>query len=171
MNNASDEASANVNDIQERIRLLNQLMLKAEEQLKAKANRSSNVKKFEHSFIIKPDEIDVQGHVNNVRYVQWIQDVAVAHWLQAASAEQLETLTWVVLRHEIDYLRPAFANEEIMACTWVGRAFAAKCERFTEIRRGDKILAQAKSLWCALDAKSLRPRRIDDELKERFGAT
>ncbi|HEX8846638.1 MAG TPA: thioesterase family protein [Pyrinomonadaceae bacterium] len=125
--------------------------------------------KFEHSFKATPDDIDQQGHVNNVRYVQWIQDVAVAHWLHAATREQLENITWVVLRHEIDYLRPAFEGEEITACTWVGTATAAKCERFTEIRRGDKILAQAKSLWCALDSKTLRPRRIDDELKEKFG--
>ena len=125
--------------------------------------------KFEHSFIVKPDEIDQQGHVNNVRYVQWIQDVAVAHWLRAATPEQLENITWVVLRHEIDYLRPAFEGEEITACTWVGAATAAKCERFTEIRRGEQILVKAKSIWCALDSKTLRPRRIDDELKEKFG--
>jgi acyl-CoA thioester hydrolase len=127
------------------------------------------VAKFEHSFIVKSDEIDQQGRVNNVRYVQWIQDVAVAHWLSAATIEQLENVTWVVLRHEIDYLRPAFESEEITACTWVGAATAAKCERFTEIRRGGQILAKAKSLWCALDSKTLRPRRIDDELKEQFG--
>ena len=125
--------------------------------------------RFEHSLIVKSDEIDQQGHVNNVRYVQWIQDVAVAHWLSAASAEQLENVTWVVLRHEIDYLRPAFESEEITACTWVGTATAAKCERFTEIRRGEQVLVKAKSLWCALDSKTLRPRRIDDELKEKFG--
>jgi acyl-CoA thioester hydrolase len=127
------------------------------------------VVKFEHTFVVRPDEIDRQGHVNNVRYVQWIQDVAIAHWQQEATAEQLEQVTWVVLRHEVDYLRPAFEGEEITARTWVGRASAAKSERFTEIRRGDKILVQAKSIWCALDSKTLRPRRIDDDLKEKFG--
>jgi acyl-CoA thioester hydrolase len=127
------------------------------------------VVKFEHSFIVRPDEIDQQGHVNNVRYVQWVQDVAVAHWRDAATIEQLARVTWVVLRHEIDYLRPAFAGDKLVACTWVGKATAAKSERFTEIRRNDEILAKAKSLWCALDSKTLRPRRIDDELKETFG--
>jgi acyl-CoA thioester hydrolase len=129
------------------------------------------VVKFEHSFTVKPDEIDHQGHVNNVRYVQWIQDVALAHWRDIATAQHLATVTWVVLRHEIDYLSPAFQNEEITACTWVGKATAAKCERFTEIRRGDKILVQARSIWCALDSKKLRPRRIDKELREKFGTS
>ena len=125
--------------------------------------------KFEHSFVIGPDDIDRQGHVNNVRYVQWIQDVAVAHWHNSATPEQLAGVTWVVLRHEIDYLRPAFAGEEITVSTWVGKAWAVKSERFTEIRRGDRVLVQAKSIWCALDSKTFRPRRIDDELKEKFG--
>jgi acyl-CoA thioester hydrolase len=129
------------------------------------------VVKFEHSFVIKPEDIDRQGHVNNVRYVQWIQDVAVAHWRDAATAEQISNVTWVVLRHEIDYLRPAFAGEEITISTWVGRASAAKSERFTEIRRGDQILVQAKSIWCALDAQTLRPCRIDDEIRKQFGAS
>jgi acyl-CoA thioester hydrolase len=127
------------------------------------------VTRFEHSFTVKPDEIDRQGHVNNVRYVQWIQDVAVAHWRAAATPEQLANVTWVVLRHEIDYLRPAFENEGITARTWVGEMSGAKCERFTEIQRGEQILARAKSIWVALDAGTLRPRRIDGELKEKFG--
>lgn len=124
---------------------------------------------FEHKFIVKPDDIDEQGHVNNVRYVQWIQDVAVAHWSMLATAEQQATITWFVLRHEIDYLHRGFENDELRARTWVGAASGAKCERLTEITRLEKTLVNAKSLWCALDAKTLRPRRLDDELKERFG--
>ena len=126
---------------------------------------------FEHSFFVTPEDIDQQGHVNNVRYVQWIQDVAVAHWQQAATPEQLDSLTWVVLRHEIDYLRPAFQGEEITARTWLGRATAAKSERLTEICRASETLVRAKSIWCALDSRSWRPRRIDDEIKQKFGMT
>ena len=126
---------------------------------------------YEHSFKVTAGDIDQQGHVNNVRYVQWIQDVAVAHWRDAATPEQLEGVTWVVLRHEIDYLRPAFEGEELTARTWVGKASAARSERFTEVRRGDEILVRAKSIWCALDSKTFRPRRIDDRIKEKFGMT
>lgn len=125
---------------------------------------------FEHSFTVQQEDIDRQGHVNNVRYVQWIQDVAVAHWRHAATVEQLASITWVVLRHEIDYLRPAFENEELTAVTWVGEVSGAKCERLTEMRRGEQVLVQAKSIWVALDAKTLRPRRVDEKLKEMFGA-
>ena len=124
--------------------------------------------KFEHSFVVKPEDIDRQGHVNNVRYVQWIQDVAAAHWLSKATEEQKAEMVWVVLRHEIDYLRPGFENENLTAVTWVGEPSGAKWERFVEIRREEQILVKAKSIWVALDSKTLRPRRVDSELKEQF---
>ena len=124
--------------------------------------------KFSHSFRVSATEIDAQNHVNNVAYLQWIQDIAVAHWQTAAMAEQLENYTWVVIRHEIDYLKPAFLDEEITAETWVGAATAVTFERFTEIKRGEIILAKAKSIWCLLDAKTFRPTRLKAEIKELF---
>jgi acyl-CoA thioester hydrolase len=124
--------------------------------------------KFEHKFRASRAAIDAQGHVNNVAYVQWIQDVAVAHWRAAASAEQQREIAWVVLRHEIDYLKAAFEGDEITARTWVGEARAATCERFTEILRGFDLLVKARSVWCALNAETGRPKRIDAHLKERF---
>jgi acyl-CoA thioester hydrolase len=124
--------------------------------------------KFENSFIIKAEDIDGQGHVNNVRYLQWIQDIAVAHWLSRATDEQKAQIVWVVMRHEIDYLRPAFENEEIAVATWVGEPQGAKWERFTEIRREDKILVKAKSVWVALDKQTLRPRRVTAEIRDTF---
>ena len=54
------------------------------------------VVEYEHSFTVTAGDIDQQGHVNNVRYVQWIQDVAVAHWQAWATPEQLEGVTAVI---------------------------------------------------------------------------
>jgi acyl-CoA thioester hydrolase len=124
--------------------------------------------KFEHAFFVRNDDIDEQGHVNNVAYVRWIQDVAVAHWRNAADAEQRAKFTWVVLRHEIDYKRQAFEHDEVTATTWVGTATKITCERFTEIKRGAELLAQAKSVWCMLDKQTGKPARITAELREQF---
>ena len=124
--------------------------------------------RFSHSFLVSADDIDEQGHVNNVAYVRWIQDVAVAHWRNAATREQRAKYTWVVLRHEIDYKRQSFEAEEITATTWVGKATKITCERFTEIKREDELLVQAKSVWCMLDRKIMKPVRITTELKELF---
>lgn len=123
---------------------------------------------FSHSFPVQKSDIDEQGHVNNVAYVLWIQEVAVAHWRNVASIEQQAAFTWIVLRHEIDYKKQAFEAEEITATTWVGKATKITCERFTEIKRNENLLVQAKSVWCMLDRETTKPERITSELREQF---
>jgi acyl-CoA thioester hydrolase len=79
-------------------------------------------------------------------------------------------LVWVVRRHEVDYLRPSFENDELVARTWVGEANGATFERFIEIRRpsDDRIVASVRSVWAALDAKTLRPRRVTEQIRSYF---
>jgi acyl-CoA thioester hydrolase len=124
--------------------------------------------KFSHSFRVPSNDIDAQGHVNNVAYVRWIQDVAVAHWFSVTTPETRDELTWIVTRHEIDYKKPAFENEEITVKTWVGEPTRVSWERFTEISRGADLLVKARSVWCLIDCETLKPTRITSELKELF---
>jgi acyl-CoA thioester hydrolase len=124
--------------------------------------------KFSHSFRVSAADIDAQSHVNNVAYVKWIQDVAVAHWFSATTEAQREKYTWVVLRHEIDYKKQAFENEEIIVKTWVGDPTRVSWERFTEIRCGENLLVRARSVWCLVDRNTLKPTRITSELNELF---
>ncbi len=124
--------------------------------------------KFSHKFSVNQSDIDEQSHVNNVAYVKWIQDVAVAHWFSATTETQREKYTWVVLRHEIDYKKQSFAGEEIMATTWVGEPTRISWERFTEITRGESLLVKVRSVWCLIDRETSKPVRISSELKELF---
>jgi acyl-CoA thioester hydrolase len=117
---------------------------------------------------VQISDIDAHNYVNNVAYLCWIQDVAVAHWQTEASAEMQKKFTWFVLRHEIDYKKSAFENDEIRATTWVGKASKIKYERFTEIKRDDDILVRSKSIWCLLNTTMNRPTRITLELRELF---
>ena len=130
----------------------------------------NETKTFELSFRVQPEDIDQMGHVNNVVYLRYAQDAATAHWFASASREQVENSVWVVRRHEIDYLRPAFKDDDLLARTWVGEATGATYERFVEITRpGDnEVLARVRSVWVLLDAKTRRPRRVTDELRSRF---
>lgn len=122
--------------------------------------------KFSHEFKVQKSDIDEQRHVNNVAFVRYIQDVAVAHWFSVASEEILKKYTWVVLRHEIDYKKQAFEGEEITATTWVGEPTRISWERFTEITRGADLLVKAKSIWCLIDRQTTKPTRITSEIKD-----
>ena len=64
-------------------------------------------------------DIDILGHVNNAVWVQWIQDVAVAHWHAIAAPEHDAAYIWVITRHEIDYRGSVLEGETVTAETWV----------------------------------------------------
>ncbi len=124
--------------------------------------------KFSQSFSVAAADIDAQSHVNNVAYVRWIQDVAVAHWFSATTEAEREKYIWMVTRHEIDYKKQAFEAEEVTATTWVGEPTRISWERFTEITRGEDLLVKARSIWCLIDRETLKPTRITQELKNSF---
>src|ERR1022692_2221190 len=77
---------------------------------------------FEIVLPVEPADLDQLRHVNNVTYLRWVQEAAVAHWTAVASAADQAKVLWIVLRHEIDYLQPAFLGDGIVARTWVGRS-------------------------------------------------
>jgi acyl-CoA thioester hydrolase len=125
---------------------------------------------FEMTVAVLPDDIDEQNHVNNAVYLRWIQDIATAHWKSLASAQAQAAIGWVVLRHEIDYRSPATAGDEILLRTWVGKASRLKFERFTEIHRkiDNRLLAQGRTLWVPIDARTGKPTRVAAELRAQF---
>ena len=121
---------------------------------------------FEHLITVQPSDIDELGHVNNVVYVRWIQDVAAAHWDVVAIPAMKENYRWVVLRHEIDYRNAVFVNEKVRGTTWVGEHHGARFERFVKLVSADdnRVLAEARTMWCMIDAKTGRPVRITEEV-------
>ena len=121
---------------------------------------------------VTPEDIDELGHVNNVNYLRWVQKAATSHWNLLAPEKDRERIAWVVLRHEIDYKRPALAGEIIIARTWVGVASRLSFERHTEILRGSdrELLARARTLWCPVNPQSLRPTQVSPAVRALFSA-
>jgi len=118
----------------------------------------------------EPQHIDELGHVNNAVWVQWIQQVAVAHWEAAADAAHKDAYFWVVVRHEIDYLRAAHEGDVITARTWVGDApKGARFDRFVEFAGADgKICVRAKTDWAIIDKALGRPIRVPPDIVAPF---
>lgn len=125
-----------------------------------------NKNSFEFSFIVLSEHLDVLQHVNNVVYVQWMQEIATKHWTSFVSPELHEKVLWVVRRHEIDYLAQAFLNDELLLKTSTGEHSAVTWDRHYEIiRKSDnRKIITAKSVWVLLDRKTFKPRRIDEEV-------
>ena len=130
---------------------------------------SSTYSKF---FSIPASAIDENGHVNNVAYVQWMQDIAVEHYeaIGGVNPMQLIGATWVVREHKIEYLLPAFANEEIEIRTWVENVRRVRSLRKYEfIRKADgKMLVRGETDWVFVDVKTGMPRGIPEEVFRVF---
>ena len=119
---------------------------------------------------IHPSDIDENSHVNNICYLKWVQEVAIAHWNSVATKEMNEQYMWVVSRHEIDYLKQAYIHNKLIAKTWVVEPDGAKSFRYVDIYdlETNTIIAKIKTTWYLLDSKTKRPKRIDADLINIF---
>ena len=125
---------------------------------------------FERQITAAPEDIDELGHVNNAVWVRWIQDVATAHWHEVADPAHQDDHVWVVVRHEIDYLRALGVGERVTARTWVGEApKGARFDRHMEFVGSDgKPRVRAKTTWAIVEKASMRPIRVPPEVIAPF---
>ena len=125
---------------------------------------------FSLDFTPSPSDIDENGHVNNVVYVRWIQDMATSHWRARQPDEEQSQWAWIVLRHEIDYRRALMPGETARARTWVAEApEGPRFDRFVRIDGPDGAMcAQARTIWCMVDQATGRPKRVTPDIVARF---
>ena len=128
---------------------------------------------FSCRFTIPTDAIDDNGHVNNIAYVQWMQDVAIKHSdAQGCTRELYAGLdaSWVVRSHLIEYLKPAFVGEEIEIQTWVcNMKRTHSLRRYRFLRCADQtLLVRAETDWVYVDNKSGKPKKIDSAVSGAF---
>jgi len=124
---------------------------------------------FEMDLVAGPEHIDQLGHVNNAVWVQWMEVVAVTHWEAAALAEHQRDYFWVIVRHEIDYLRPAVEGDRITARTWAEPPQGAKSVRNIEFLGNDgRPCVRSRSHWAIIDKAAGRPIRVPTEVIAPF---
>ncbi|MGA0607345.1 acyl-CoA thioesterase [Phenylobacterium sp. VNQ135] len=125
---------------------------------------------FRLTFEPTPADIDENGHVNNVVYLRWAQDMGTAHWRSLAPAEAQATWAWIALRHEIDYRRALMPGETAQGRTWVSDvAEGPRFDRFIRIDGPDgQMCAQVRTTWVLIEQATGRPRRVPPWMVELF---
>ena len=124
--------------------------------------------RHDHAIHVAKDAIDFMGHVNNAHYLRWVQDAVLAHWNTIAPPTTAAAHLWVALKHEITYRKPAFLDDQVIATVILEKVQGTRAFYDTVIRRGETVLAEVKSSWCCLDAQSLRPARLAEDVKRLF---
>ncbi len=122
--------------------------------------------RFSITIKVAPEHLDDLNHVNNVIYVQWMQDIAGMHWNTFAPDKLKTDVLWMIRRHEIDYFNQAFLKDELRMETWTGEYTNVTWKRHYEITRvsDNKKIISAASVWVAFDRKTQRIRKMDEEL-------
>ena len=127
---------------------------------------------FRYEFDVPASAIDANGHVNNVEFVRWMQDAAVAHSdaVGCTAATTAAGATWVARSHHIEYKRPAFPGDRVRIVTWVEnarRAFSLRKYRFERVNDGT-LLAEGETDWVFVDLQSARPKSIPEAIRAMF---
>ena len=123
---------------------------------------------FHHPIGILPADIDHMGHVNNSVYLKWVQEAVVRYWESLAPPDAVARHLWVALSHDIQYRRPAFLDDIVVADVIANRIEGAKAYFTTVIKRGEDVVAEVTSSWCCLDAVTRRPARLARDIAVRF---
>jgi len=123
---------------------------------------------YSKSITIPAAVIDENEHANNVAYLQWMQDIAVEHYATLGGPEAQQPFgTWFVREHKLEYLLPAFADEEVEVRTWVENIRGVRSLRKYEfVRKQDgKILVKGETDWVFVDATSGKPLAIPEAVR------
>ena len=119
---------------------------------------------FQTNYSVEASHIDELNHVNNVVYLQWIQDIANLHWTQLKKGVDTAAYAWVVIRHEIDYAGQALLGDAIVAKTWVGKTGGIRSIRHVEFYKENKLIVKAQTTFCLVNSKNFKPSRITDQI-------
>ena len=129
---------------------------------------SNNKVSFTYSFKVTEEHLDTLNHVNNIVYLQWVQDISEKHWNSLATDQIRSANVWMALRHEIDYLNQAFLGDNISILTWIEDSAGVKSIRIVHIYKEDILLTKCKTTWVLLDSHTLKPKRIDKTILDLF---
>jgi len=119
---------------------------------------------FTLTITVSSEDIDNLDHVNNLVYVKWMDKIATTHWSHLTRENPLPQYVWVVMRHEIDYLKQASLGDVITVKTWVGETRGITSVRFMEFYKEKVLLVKAKTIWAMLDSKTFKPARIRENV-------
>ena len=128
------------------------------------------MKTLEKEITVSKNDLDDLNHVNNVIYIHWVQEIAKEHWKSLVSNEIIKNYYWVLLEHQIKYLNPALLDDKIIIKTYIEKTEGIRSERIVEIynRNNNKLLVKSKTIWCLINAKTNKPNRITDEIRQAF---
>lgn len=116
---------------------------------------------------VRFSDVDVYGHVNNVKYFEYFQEARIAYLGSLGEGERHGPIEIVLARMDVDYRRPVLFRPEPYAIeTWVSRVGTSSFGLHAEIKDGDTVLSRAEAVMVAFDGASQRARPLTGPERE-----
>lgn len=130
------------------------------------------MKRFQKIIEVTTEDLDELEHVNNIRYLKWVQEISGEHWELLSAGAWKDSFFWVVQSHHIEYFRPALKGEILQVTTYVPKARGALSKRIVEfsLLENNIPIARCETNWCLLSRSSLKPSRMPEKMEELFKA-
>lgn len=132
------------------------------------------LRSFTLRLIVQSAELDELGHVNNVVYLSWIEQVARAHADAVGAGFPVMSalgVVAVVRKHSLHYHRSALLGDEVEIHTCIvegGGLKAVRRNRITNALSGE-LLVDGQTEWVWINPETGRPKRPPEELLAKFG--
>lgn len=125
---------------------------------------------YEKHLVVRQADIDLRSHVNNIRYVEWVQDIAQEHWDSKTNENIQKEYYWIMLSHHITYKAEAILGDVLKLKTFVTKSEGVRSIRQVEIydKNTDKLLTTSETIWCFMSHKTNKPARITSEIQALF---
>ena len=118
---------------------------------------------------VRWDDIDAFGHVNNAKYLTYVQEARVEMLWRARETQGLKPILsdMVVARSEVDYLVPIYDGAFDIDCEiWIGKIGGASFEMFYELKSAAGLHARIKTVQVGVDVVTKKSRRLNDVERE-----
>ena len=114
------------------------------------------------------EHLDEFNHVNNIRYLEWVQEISKKHWNILSRNKKYEFQIWIVRSHNIVYKKRAKLGNELLLETYVKECKNYTSERIVNVlqKKNLEVIAQCKTTWCYVNKISYDLERIPKEVKE-----
>lgn len=133
---------------------------------------------FESEITIRPDDIDLNNHVHNTKYLDYVLAARYEQMIKyyKMSMDEFHKLdyNWVVSITYIEYKRALKLNDKILVRTQVDSVNGAQCKvnfwilKKESVKGGEKIAANGYLIYTMISIKSGRPVRIPDQIIEKY---
>ena len=114
------------------------------------------------------EHLDEFNHVNNIRYLEWVQEISKKHWDRLTRNKKYEFQIWIVRNHNIVYKKQAKLGNVLLLETYVKECKNYTSERIVNVLQkiNLEVIAQCKTTWCYVNKISYNLERIPKEVNE-----